>query len=143
MTACRRCSNNNDNNDREGRQPWRSSLDGNTYVLSPVPLLSATTVATVATAAATIVTAAAVFATTLPLVVDCCLPLLFPAAATVTVTVATTTAPVSVAIIHCLHLCLHCHCLHLQARWCQWRTVAVGAMVSLVVDKEEARKGLF
>jgi hypothetical protein len=109
----------------------------------PVLLLSAATVATVAAATATVATAAAVFAITLPLVVDCCLPLLFPAAATATSTVAATTAPVTIAVIHFLHLCLHCRRLHLQVRQCQRRTVAVGAMVWLVVDKVEARKGLF
>jgi hypothetical protein len=77
------------------------------------------------------------------LVVDCCLPLLFQAATTATGTVATTTAPVTVAVIHFLHLCLHHRRLHLQVGWRQQRTVAVGAMVLLVVDKEEARKGLF
>jgi hypothetical protein len=93
--------------------------------------------------AAAIATATAVFAITLPLVVDCCLPLLFPDAATATVTVATATAPVTVAVIHRLHLCLHCRRLHLQVGGRQRRMVAVGAMVLLVVDKEEARKGLF
>jgi hypothetical protein len=106
--------------------------------------LSATAVATVAAAAAaTIATAAAVFATTLPLVVDCCLPLLFSTVVTATVTVTAATAPVSVAVIHRLHLCLHRRRLHLQVGRHQRRTVAVGAMVLLVVDKEEARKVLF
>jgi hypothetical protein len=69
--------------------------------------------------------------------------LLFPAAATATVTVATATTPVSVAIIQCLHLCLHRCRLHLPVLRRQWRTVAMGTMVSLVIDREEARKGLF
>ena len=102
----------------------------------PVPLLSAAAIATVAAAAA-------VFATMLPLVVDCCLPLLFPAAATATVTVAATTAPLSIAVIQHLHLCLHCRRLHLQVGRRQRRMVVVSSMVLLVVDKEGARKGLF
>jgi hypothetical protein len=109
----------------------------------PVLLLSATTIATVAAAVAAIATAATAFAITLPLVVDCCLSLMFPAAATAIVTVAAATAHVIVAIIHFLHLRLHCHHLHLQVGWHQQKTVAVGAMVLLVVNKEEARKGLF
>ncbi len=110
---------------------------------SPVPLLSAPALATVDAAAATIDTAAAVFGTMLPLVVDCCLPLLFLTAATATVTVATATTPVSVAVIHRLHFCLHHRRLHLQVGRRQRRTAAVGAMVSLVINRVEARKGLF
>jgi hypothetical protein len=106
-------------------------------------LLSATAIATVAAVAAAIATAAAVFATMLPIVVDCCLPLLFLAAATATITVPAATTPVSVAVIHRLHLCLHCCRLHLQVGQRQRRTVAVGAMVLLVVDKEKAHKSLF
>jgi hypothetical protein len=109
----------------------------------PVPLLSATTVATVAASAAAVDTAATVFATMLLLVVDCCLPLLFLAAVTATVTVAAATTPVSIAVIHRLHLCLHRLRLHLQVWRHQRRMVAVGTMVSLVIDREEAGKGLF
>jgi hypothetical protein len=109
----------------------------------PVPLLSAAVVAKVAAAAAAVATAATVFATILPIVFDCYLPLLFPATATAIVTVAVATTPVSVAVIHHLHLCLHCHRLHRQVGGRQRRTVVVGAMVLLVIDKEEACKGQF
>ena len=48
-------------------------------------------------------TMTAIFAAVLPLVVDCCLPLLMLATITIT---AAATAPVSIAAMHYLHLCL-------------------------------------
>jgi hypothetical protein len=57
------------------------------------------------------------------LLVDCCLSLLFPAAATAAVTVATAAAPVSVAISRLLRLCHHQSCLHPQVGRLQRRRV--------------------
>ena len=125
--------------DDHGGCRWTAKLTS----CPPVLLLSAAAVSTVAAAAAAIATTASVFAITLPLVVDCCLPLVFPAAITATVTVANATVPVTVAVIHFFYLCLHHRRLHLQVGWCQRRTVAVGAMVLLVGNREEACKGLF
>ncbi len=111
--------------DNHGGRRWMATLTS----CPPVPLLSATAVATLATAVAAIATAAAVFAITLLLVVDCCLPPVFLATATATVTVAAATTPVTIAVIHFLHLCLYPCRLHLQVGWGQRRTVAVDAMI--------------